>query len=126
MRIVKVLFLDNAPQFLPNLDSHDIKLEVVQEDVFGTRVYDAPPNVCEAVNKLTTGKEVDIVVVGNNMESGIPKSKAIADDMKNMTIVVWNAYHEGTESPYAALGFKHFGSRRDLKTIIPKLLGIAT
>jgi len=126
MRIVKVLFLDDAPWFLPDLTSHGVKLEVIQEGQWGTMdVYSAPAEVCEAVKKLTAGKEVDVVVVGNNIGAGVPKAEAIADDMKGMTIVVWNSYHKGNEAPYAALGLKRFGSRSDLEQMIPAMLGIA-
>ena len=126
MKIVKVLFLDDAPWFLPDLTPHGIKLEVVQEGMWGTMdVYSAPAQVCEAVKKLTAGKEVGIVVVGSNMGAGVPKAKAIADGMKEMTIVVWNSYHRGNEAPYAALGFKRFGSRTNLRQLIPAMLGVA-
>ncbi len=126
MRIVKVLFLDDAPWFLPDLTSHGVKLEVIQEGQWGTMdVYSAPAEVCEAVKKLTAGKEVDIVVVGNNMSAGVAKAKAVADDMKDMTVVVWNFFHHGVERPYAAIGLKRFGSRNDLRQLIPAMLGIA-
>ncbi len=126
MRIVKVLFLDDAPWFLPDLTSHGIKLEVIQEGRWGAMdVYYASPEVCEAVKKLTAGKEVDLVVVGNNMGAGVPKARCIADDIKEMTVVVWNSYYRGDEAPYAALGLKRFGSRTDLPQLIPAMLGIA-
>src|SRR3989344_2701733 len=119
MKIVKVLFLDDAPWFLPDLTPHGIKLEVVQEGMWGTmNVYSAPAKVCEAVKKLTAGKEVDIVVVGNNMGAGVPKAKAIADGMKEMTVVVWNSYYRGNEAPYAALGSNRFGSPPNLRQLI--------
>lgn len=126
MRIVKVLFLDDAPWFLPDLTPHGVELEVVQEGTWGMMsVYSAPTQVCEAVKKLTANKEVDIVVVGNNMGAGVPKARAVADDMKEMTIVVWNSYYQGVEAPYDGLGLKHFGSRSDLERLIPAMLGIA-
>ena len=127
MKIVKVLFLDDAPWFLPDLTSHGIKLEVIQEGLWGTmNVYSAPTtHVCEAVKELTAGK-VDVVVIGNNLGAGVAKAQAVVDKMKEMTIVVWNSYHKGDEQPYTDLGLKHFGSRNDLPQLITEMLGIAT
>ncbi len=126
MKTVKVLFLDDMPGFLPDLTEYDIKLEVLQEAHWSTRdVYYVSPRICETVKKLTTSKEVDIVVVGNNLGAGVTKAMSIADDMKEMTVVVWNFYHKGLEANYSAIGFKHFGSRNDLCRLIPAMLGIA-
>ena len=126
MKIVKVLFLDDAPWFLPDLTSHGIELEGIQEGPWGTtNIYTFPTQVCKAVKKLTAGK-VDIVVIGNNMGAGVAKAQAVVDKMKEMTIVVWNSYHKGDEQPYTDLGLKHFGSRKDLPQLITEMLGIAT
>jgi hypothetical protein len=127
MKIVKVLFLDDAPWCLPNLSQKGIELEVIRESEWGTMdVYKAPPHVCEAVKQLTEEKKVDLVIVGNNMGAGVLKAQAIAEDMKEKTIVVWNFYTLGVEQPYAAFGLKHFCSRKNLSKMVPKLLGLTT
>lgn len=126
MKTVRVLFLDDAPWHLPDLTSQGVRLEVIQEGQWGSmNVYSAPRQVCEAVKKLTTSKEVDIVVVGNNLGAGVAKAKAIAEDMKEKTIVVWNSYSRGNEAHYARLGLTHFGSRTDLRQMVSALLGVS-
>lgn len=123
MRIVKVLFLDDV-WVLPNLTSYGIEFEEIRESQWNTNVYSAPVEVCEAVKKLTAAKAVDIVVIGNNMGAGVAKAKAVADDMKEMTVVVWNSYHQGVERPYASFGLKRFGARTDIRQLILAMLGI--
>jgi hypothetical protein len=125
MKIVKVLLLDDAPWFLPDLEAQGVKIEVIQEGLWGTlSVYEARPKTLEIIKRLTENKEVDLIVVGNNMGAGVPKAMAIADAMKEQTIVVWNYYCKGDEAPYSAIGFKQFGSRTALERLVPALLGI--
>lgn len=123
MKTVKILFLDDAPWFLPDSPHGGVELRVVMAGQWGTGdVYAAPASVCESIQKLTSEKAVDIVVIGNNMGAGVPKARAIADDMRDVTIVVWNQYSLGIEGPYTALGLTRFGSRTDLREMIPALL----
>lgn len=123
MKTVRVLFLDDAPWFLPNLEKDDVKLQVEKEGSWGTMdVYSAPRSLCEEITRLTAEGLVDLVVVGNNCGAGIPKAQAIAPCLREKTIVVWNSYYTGLDRPYAVLGFKHFGSRSKLCELIPKVL----
>lgn len=125
MKTYTVLFLDDAPWFLPDLTEHGVELKAIVEGRWGDgRVYVASVEVCETVKKLTEGGEVDFVVVGNNMGAGVAKARAVANGMKDKTIVVWNSYRQGDEAPYAALGLKHFGSRLDLEQMVPAMLGV--
>ena len=126
MRIVKVLFLDDAPWSLPDLTQHGIKLEIIQEAKFGTlEVYNYSERIIDAIKRITTEKLVDIILVGNNLGIGVKKAMAIANDMREKTVVVWNFYAKGDEIPYASLGFKIFGSRIDLPKLIPSILDIS-
>lgn len=125
MRTVKVLYLDAFTEYLPDLTPYGVNLEVFEIEPVGTfDHYCASPQLCETVEKLTADKQVDIVVVGNNLGVGVTKAKAIAVNMQEMTVVVWNSYYRGQERPYADLGFRRFGSREDLLHMIPEMLGI--
>jgi len=126
MKIVKVLFLDDAPWFLPNLTSHGIKLEVIQEALWGTmNVYSAPTHVCEAVEGADCRQSRRR---GHRQQHGCRRCEGTSRRRRHEgdDHVVWNSYHKGDERPYTDLGLKHFGSRNDLPQLITEMLGIAT
>lgn len=145
MKIVKVLYLDDdfwiwylgelpeaSPHPKKDLTEEDLKigrgmkLEVIRQDSIAKhQAYkDAPDPLRTAIKTMTENKEVDIVVVGNNWQSGLTRAREIADDLKAKTIVVWHRYEPEAEKPYAELGFQHFCSRRDLRKKLKELLGI--
>lgn len=128
MKICRVLFLDGLwREFFPHIlgDMGEIRLEVVSSLVLEEAdAYKVEEQECEVVKNLTGGGAVDMVIVGNNNGAGVKRAGAIAEGMKEMTIIVWNDYEKGLEAPYHSMGFKHFGSRSDLKKLIAEMLGV--
>lgn len=126
MKTAKVLFLER-PYFLayilPALEDLGIRLEVVlQGDLGEEDVYKSSSEVCREITRLTQSEKVDLVIVANNQYVGVSKAKAVADEMKDRTIIIWTRYVPGDEEPYAALGFTRFGSRDKLSEMIAEML----
>ncbi len=126
MRTVKVLVLDDTAQgHLPMLHDQGVRFEVIQYgSIAKLTAYQVSEGELEDVASMTERKAVDLVVIGNNTGVGVQKARAVAEAMRPMTVVVWNFYCKGDEEPYAALGFKHFCSRSDLRKIVPTVLGL--
>lgn len=97
-----------------------------QKDIGDPNVYESPEHVCQQITLMTSNNKVDIVIIGNNLGAGVAKARAVADAMRDRTVVVWNVYRKGDESTYAKLGFKRFGSRSDLPDILSAMLGAST
>ncbi len=128
MKIVKVLYLDLRTGYLPDLtNEHKIRLKVTHKAPgYGpTEGYYILPGTCEAIQKLTENHEVDLVIIGNNNDIGIAQAMHVAPDMREKTIVVWNLFRPGIEQAYAKMGFRHFCSRQNLRTLLPKILTAA-
>lgn len=125
MRTVRVLQWDDLDFHTYTLKEKGVRVETVKLEVFFGSRYRVLPEICAKARRCTEAKEVDLVILGNNVGTGLANAKFIADAMKEKTIVVWYDYSLGQEAPYADMGFKHFCSRNDLEKLIPTVLGLA-
>jgi len=120
------LFL--TPPQLSFLAEQDIELDVTPA-VDGANAYHPNTRSLTAATFADHG-DWDAIIVGNNLNAGRTIAAAISPAMRSRTMIVWNDYHLGQETPYAAMGYTHFGDRvpqpgTDKPTIITFLLGIA-
>ena len=111
MRTVNVLLLDGTETqgHFAHSRPPGILYEVTTEKELGhENCYSFTRELANTIGEMTNDEDenIELVIVGNNMGAGVAKARAIADDMKEMTVVVWNSYHHGVERPYAALGLK--------------------
>lgn len=126
MKKIRILLLDS--QFVKvhwkrfDWASAGFELEIISIEDYH---YDVLPSVCEKIRELTSNRQVDVVIIGNNMGVGLTKAQYIAKDLLPMTAVAWNHFYERDSVPYAELGINHFGRRVDLQKIMRDLLGIS-
>lgn len=123
---MRVLFLDDYAYLLDNLKRH-CDLDVVQygQSAKGTVIYpEATEDLQAEITRLTAeDPPFDLIVIGNNLGTGLGRAKAIPDDLKGRTIVIWNANSDQRERPkYERMGITHFGVRDD--SLTPKFLTI--
>jgi hypothetical protein len=122
---IKVLFLDADQFFLPSSEMLGAELEVI---TFGCKdVYSEPSTKdCVEIMKITSNKEVDLVVIGNNLGSGVTRAMFVNEAMKEKTIIVWNNYSPllGVENCYKNMGFANFVSRGCLRCKVCELFGV--
>lgn len=158
MKIVKVLFLDQLDYFFlisgnknniirKSKNSDSVKFEIVSNK-FLDDCYSEKEKIAqempmysddaeyfsgfkETIKDFTENKKVDIIIIGNNRGAGVFKAEAVADDMKDKTIIVWHdlcgdEFDERDEQektwPYRRLGFKCFALRRDMKQAVLKVI----
>ncbi|MDP1694337.1 MAG: hypothetical protein Q8L34_02240 [Candidatus Woesearchaeota archaeon] len=115
-KLEKILFLDESRWFRSRLEGIEVEsgrqFEVVYEQ---GDLYTNTPGKTKMIQDLTESGKVDYVVIGNNLGAGVEKAAAVAEAMRaDRACIVWNDYYAGDEVRYAALGFKHFMSRKDL------------
>ena len=71
---------------------------------------------CDALQdhiaRMTSGSNLDYVVIGNNLEIGIKKASAVDPSMRSRTCIIWNRYLPEETEPYKKLGITTF-LRRD-------------
>jgi len=125
MQKVRILHWDDEDYHSYVLRDKGLEVETIKLEVYIGYRYRVVPSICANAQRLTMEKAVDLVILGNNLGTGLTNAEFIADPMKEKTIVVWNYYQPGQEDPYAAMGFRHFCSRRDLEKFIPKVLGLS-
>jgi hypothetical protein len=120
--VIKVLHLDDnnldMPLTLPK--NLDIELEFVSEFSLGVcDLYHPRPDLLGKIAQITGSGEIGIVIVGNNRGgAGIKKAAMIAPHLQGSTLVVWNHYVPGMESPeYVEMGFRNFTTRGSERTL---------
>jgi hypothetical protein len=120
---IRVLFLDADQGFLPSNEMLGAELEVT---TFGCEnVYSQPSaNDCAKIKKITSNNEVDLVVIGNNLGSGVTRAMFVGEAVKKRTIIVWNSYSPllGMETHYENMGFTNFTSRGRLRHKVCEIL----
>lgn len=79
----------------------------------------------ETIKDFTENKKVNLIIIGNNCGAGVFKAEAVADDIKDKTIIVWHDLCEDEQEktwPYRRLGFRHFAERKDMKQTVLKII----
>lgn len=128
MLTVRVLFLDYG-ELLPKilrqvLVNSGINLEIIRQESIGGEedVYANSPATLRKITEFTQ-QGVDCIIIGNNLDAGVPKARAVVPAMRGKTIIAWTDYRPGDEWDYLVLGFEHFCSRGDLPQMIAEMLG---
>jgi hypothetical protein len=113
---------------MPYLKEQGIDFKVTLKPVSligGGRYYPMPDmQFLSEVETLTSGDEFDLVIIGNNFGQGVPQAAMVADKLKDKTLVVWNNYRKGDETPYLPTRIKHFDSRDNIQSAICRVLDI--
>ena len=121
-RTFRVLYLDAVLQHPPVLPGVSWELIPGSRSLGG---YECSLETCDEIRRLTTEAQIDLIIIGNNLDAGVQKAFAVAEAMRSKTIIVWNDYRSGMERPYVRLGgFTRFCSRIDLKGVVRELLGL--
>lgn len=116
-KTLKVLLVDSVHNefWRHMLQRKGFEIELVMPAVLSTKPYEADPDVCAVLEKITRMCAADVVILGNNLGAGLAKAVHIAGDMRSRTIVVWNdPPHEAVTAPYRTLGFTRFCTRTEL------------
>ena len=141
MKKIKILFLDKKERYqeyiqdsiyMDNLRTSLLKVEisVIFEEIIASGYKDTytSPNkeFLKKVKELTETKEVQIVIIGNNMNVGYEKIQAVSNCLKQKTIITgnWEDISFGVDFLYQRMGFgvDSFCSRKDLAKRILQLV----
>ncbi len=130
VKLIRVLLLCDHAFVLEDLRRH-CDLDVVQhgQTIEGVRPYPRATDALRADIARLTAEDppFDLIVIGNNMGTGLGRAEAIPDVMKDKTIIVWNASSDQDgRDKYEKMGFPHFGVRNDdLTQDFLRILGVA-
>lgn len=114
---LRVLFFDDEDFFAVELFEKDgVEIELIGETteeigrsrpLGGYRVTQRSLLLA----REATPEKYDVIIIGNNLGTGISKARELPPEVHNRTMIAWNEYRPGNEQPYAAMGFTHFGNR---------------
>ncbi len=121
-RTLKILLLDKYADGVPDLADRGIAVQVTHERDWNKNVYEAPRNVIEKIEQLTMLSNFDLVVVGNNLGSGVLKAMAVHRRLRHRTVVVWNDDDFKGKEAYEKLGLCRFMPRQKLRDYIVTLV----
>jgi len=129
MRKVKILLLSSIQPIASNirneLAKRGVEVEFVPNILFGRdEVYNSSPAICRMVTDLTSRGEVDLVVIANNLGAGIEKARAVAENMRDKTIVFWTGDFGTDNVPYKQLGITRFGMTATIQESVAEALAL--
>lgn len=113
---VRVLFLGDEKVVLPKDLEEVVELTLETRDEVFDDGFPGRYKVSERSLQLAhdaTLKKYDVIIIGNNLGTGVRKAEALPYEVRPRTMIVWNEYVPGDERSYAAMGFKYFGNRYD-------------
>ena len=114
MKRLRVLVLDSLVILdTVALEREGFALEVTSleyEEIFNAHGY----KVCDSGSALAhEGRNFDLIVIGNNLGTGLQYARVVPVEMRRRTLIVWNEYTPGDERGYARMGYRKFASRKD-------------
>lgn len=133
MSVIKVLHLDHGTTWVERSLKREIDSGVAVEIVLLWRNEVFSDQICRYIisergirlAKEATPDVCDLVVIGNNLDTGLVYAEHIPEGMRSKTLVVWNRYSAGKGGYYERLGYRHFCSREAQPQHIAEILGLA-
>jgi hypothetical protein len=115
-RTLRVVWLDGLDPF-PEVDGYNL---VAMEGFDGLNAYSPMAKHVERLRSITQGAQCNLVVIGNNMGSGLELAAVVAGPMRPRTIIVFNNPPSEREcQPYKKHGdFRYFCARDDVAQLI--------
>src|SRR5581483_9418052 len=103
---MKVLLLDHEAFYIPE----EFRSGMLRP--INSNLYNVSEETLQKIKEVLKDSP-DVIIIGNNMLSGLKIAVLVSDELKPKTIVVWNYMPiEADVEKYRRLGFSHFCDRQ--------------